>query len=751
MAQIGNQQTISVELNLMYISKLSLINYRNFLNAKLLFEQGINTLIGENGTGKTNIFRAIRLLLDNELPRAATRLSENDFCRQLGNWRGHWIVISLEFDDIAADEVSQALFLHGTGAIEGNHVNKATYNFIFRPKADIRYALSQLAEGDLAALTELQDTITIADYEPIFTGKSNADFNDAEVYRQIVGDFDNVVFPSQIDNSLIGIKLPNILTISDEVAFTFVKALRDVVSDFRNNRTNPLHKLLKLKSEFIRQYEFEPIVRLVDDLNTSIESLTDVQDIKLDIKGTINDALGDTYSPSSIAIKSDLSSEAEELFQSLKLFVDESNDGYEGNIHEMSLGGANLIFLTLKLLEFKYQRPNETLANFLLIEEPEAHIHTHIQKSLFDKVGYENTQIIYSTHSSHISEVSNIKRVNVISKTNTGCVAYQPSNGLLPQQITFIERYLDAIRSNLLFAKSVILVEGDAEEILIPVLIKKVLGVSLDELGITLVNMRSTGFENIALLFHDDRIRKKCAVITDLDSKFFDTTIMADDTPTIKKKKSKAQGSHVKGAARKVALDALCNGNNWLSPFYAEHTFEVDFVKSGNKNYLIDILNDVYSQAAAKATSRTELSSTIENYGSRALTMANHQGKGWFAITLSGAINFNVQLPEYIIDALIFAHGPFNRATIEKVMEYRLHQIKNYLENGRSFLQTLILPKDQNIYDEWDAYVTFMERGVNIFEPKYISYKSNGGDLNNLKVEMLTDFNLPSNSFIAKL
>lgn len=736
----------------MHISKLSLINYRNFLNAKLIFQKGINTLIGENGTGKTNIFRAIRLLLDNELPRAATRLNENDFCRQLDDWRGHWIIISLEFDDIAEDEVSQALFLHGTGAIEGATVNKATYNFIYRPKADIRNALSLLPTGDNAALEELRNKISITDYEPLFTGKSNADFNDQEVYKQVVGDFENVDFPALIDNSLIGIKLPNILSISDEVAFTFVKALRDVVSDFRNNRSNPLHKLLKLKSETINQTEFDPIVQIVESLNTSIETLSDVKEIKSDIKGTINDAIGDAYSPSSIAIKSDLSDEAEELFQSLKLFVDESNDGYEGSIYEMSLGGANLIFLTLKLLEFKYQRPNETIANFLLIEEPEAHIHTHIQKSLFDKVSYENTQIIYSTHSSHISEVSKIQRVNVISKTSAGCVAYQPSNGLLPQQITFIERYLDAIRSNLLFARSVILVEGDAEEILLPVFVKKILGVSLDELGITLVNMRSTGFENIALLFHDDRIRKKCAVITDLDSKFFDTTIQPADTEPTKKKKNKAQGSHDKGAERKVKLDALCDGNDWLAPFYAEHTFEVDFVKAGNVNYLVEILNDVYTKASTIRDSRSELlSNNIELSGSRALTMANNQGKGWFAITLSKTINFNVRLPEYIENALVFAHGPFNSPMLERIIDYRLTQIKAHIADGKAYLSSLNLPQDQDNYDRWNNYLTPIEQGLDIFNPKYLAYKAFGGNVTRLKSEMLTDIPINSNSLLAKI
>ena len=71
------------------------------------------------------------------------------------------------------------------------------------------------------------------------------------------------------------------------------------------------------------------------------------------------------------------------------------------------------------------------------------------------------------------------------------------------EQVGNIQRYLDAVRSNLLFAKSVVLVEGDAEEILIPILVKKVLGVSLDELGISLINIRSTGFKNVAVLFHE--------------------------------------------------------------------------------------------------------------------------------------------------------------------------------------------------------------------------------------------------------
>jgi putative ATP-dependent endonuclease of OLD family len=736
----------------MHISKLTLINYRNFLNAKLIFEKGINTLIGENGSGKTNIFRAIRLLLDNSLPRAATKLSENDFCRQLGDWKGHWIIISLEFDEIAEDEVSQALFIHGVGNIGVPAVNKATYNLIFRPKAHMRKALGELPHGNKAALDTLLSQITLSDYETIFTGKSASDFNDPEVYKAIVGDFENVIFPTQLNLEQVGVPLPNILSMSGEVSFTFVKALRDVVSDFRNNRTNPLYKLLKLKSSEINEAEFDPIVQLVCDLNDSIEQLSDVQNIKTDIKETINNALGDTYSPSSIAIKSDLSNEAEQLFQSLALFVDESDDGYEGGVHEMSLGGANLIFLTLKLLEFKYQNPNESIANFLLIEEPEAHIHTHIQKSLFSKIDYDNTQIIYSTHSSHISEVSKIKNTNIISKTASGCVAFQPSTDLSSAQIIFVERYLDAIRSNLLFAKSVILVEGDAEEILIPALVEKVFGISLDELGITLVNMRSTGFENVALLFNDKRIQKKCSVITDLDSLFFDTTINSDDTPAVRKRKTKAQGSNDKGAARKVALDILCDSNAWLSPFYAKHTFEVDFLDSGNRNYLVSILDSVYVDQATKDRAKQELASNIAESGLRALTMANHQGKGWFAITLSNTIDFNVRMPEYIVDAVVFAHDGFSAQIKFEIINYRYKELKSFIRTKRGWMSGLVLPLNKPAYDDWNRYLLPLESGMAIFEPKFLQFSESGGDIEELKSAMINDIKLPSsNSILEKI
>ena len=143
----------------------------------------------------------------------------------------------------------------------------------------------------------------------------------------------------------------------------------------------------------------------------------------------------------------------EKLLQRLNVLVgDSAASDYRGELNEQSLGGANLIYVALKLLEYEFKLSSDRVAHFLLIEEPEAHIHTHIQKSLFSKLPSGRTQVIVSTHSTHISSASKIASVNVLAKKADHAEVYQPARGLSLETVSRVERYLDAIRSTLLFA-----------------------------------------------------------------------------------------------------------------------------------------------------------------------------------------------------------------------------------------------------------------------------------------------------------
>lgn len=670
----------------MHISKVSLVNYRNFERTSVHLGPGVNTLIGENGSGKSNLFLAIRLLLDESLVGRVHEFKESDFHRGLGDWRGHWIVIMLEFGNVSKDESVQSLLLQHTAEEKSGEDDRATYTMIFRPKDDIRDSFAGLANGDRTGFEAIRNKITIDDYERCLFGKMSADLTDPDEYKRVVGDFDSVIFPKDENGYApsfwgdIGVKVQREMSLWREFSLSYVPALRNVVADFNDNRKNPLRTLLRAQSEEIPEGDFDEIIEQVRKLNASIEERDDVQEITRGIQQTFKDTVGETFSPTSMRIQSELPLDASDLFQSLKLYVGENDDSAPRRLHEMSLGGANLVYLTLKLLEFQYRTARKVIANFLLIEEPEAHIHTHVQKTLFDRVSYDKTQIIYSTHSTHISEVSEIGRVNVLSRENKAWVALQPSAGLEDKEIEAAQRFLDAIRCNLLFARSVLLVEGDAEEILVPNLIKSVYGISLDEIGISLINVRSTNFKNLANLFDVKRLRKNCAIITDHDQTFFDVQGMKGDKAALLRLKKRARASAVSGALRKENLDAYVIGNSYVHVAYAPHTFEVDFANTAQVNRMIlaGTVDAIYTSPALRKRLKGDLAgSSVSIFGQVALKLANRAGKGWFALLVAGQLDSadfgtGAVIPNYLLDALGFSAGKLPIETWARIIEHRI-------------------------------------------------------------------------------
>ena len=86
----------------MYLKYVQIINYKNLKNIRFEFTKGANTIIGENDSGKSNALTAIRILLDDNYYYNTKRLKETDFSYSLGDWKGHWIIISAFFAASAA-------------------------------------------------------------------------------------------------------------------------------------------------------------------------------------------------------------------------------------------------------------------------------------------------------------------------------------------------------------------------------------------------------------------------------------------------------------------------------------------------------------------------------------------------------------------------------------------------------------------------------------------------------------------------
>lgn len=676
----------------MHISKLSLRNFRNFRNVSMNFQKGVNTIIGENGSGKTNLFHALRILIDESMPRGV-KLFETDFNRTLGNWRGHWIIIQIEFEELDSSDEAQSIAVHKTGHADDESSTKGTYSLFFRPRIDIRrslYELSNKADKTKDDLEVILNAITLNDYEAVFAGKGVANFSEDTIYNDYVGDFDNITFPNPEDENtdIYGVKMYGI-SIPNEFACTFAKALRDVESDLRSYRQNPLLNLLRDGEKTISLDKKTELQQKVENLNTDISNLEEVKGLSKGISKTIQSAVGETYAPN-INIKSELPSETEKLLQSLKLWVgDPDEEGYEGRLWELSLGGANLIYLTLKLLEFEKIKSQDKIANFILIEEPEAHIHTHIQKSLFHKLNKNHTQVFVSTHSTHISSVSKISSMNILGRKSKQTEVYNPIKNLDSGNVIKLERYLDANRTNLLFAKGVILVEGDAEHILIPELTKKVLGVTLDELGISIINIGSTGFQNVAQLFHNDRVKRKCSILTDNDISIVPLKANQDEDTAYEKS---CRASQKSGKERKEKLDDFCKDNDYIKPFYAKHTFEVDFIIDNNSHEIIKTVKSEYKKEnKIKAISKLLEDQNVSISGKEVLRLADKFGKGWFAIMVSNNVTNLTNIPDYILDAICFASPRLDSKILYPIAKYRLNNFVNNSFKGDKNNYTEIL------------------------------------------------------------
>lgn len=49
----------------MYISKIKIKHFRNFKNTEVLFHENLNIIIGANNSGKTNLLKALSLVIGN--------------------------------------------------------------------------------------------------------------------------------------------------------------------------------------------------------------------------------------------------------------------------------------------------------------------------------------------------------------------------------------------------------------------------------------------------------------------------------------------------------------------------------------------------------------------------------------------------------------------------------------------------------------------------------------------------------------
>ncbi len=507
----------------MYISHITVKGFRNFKYSEIEFNDGINVLIGHNNAGKTNLLKALQLVIEPHY--RYRRLNVNDFNRNISledlKSQSPSVTISVTFRNSSIEyneqEEDLRVIANWFTGMENGYTAMLTYRFYLPAEKEDDYKTA------------------MADVEDIKNGWSilENDFLRYYVYKLLAGSLDAPMQP-EMD------KL-------ERFDFQFLGALRNVEDDMFYGRSSMLKDVLNFfidygvktkgeRTEEEKESELKEVRKSFGNEATALmtsllERLSEGKDVMLDYAhetgASFNNALPD--------FKSTLTEQ--DLFSALKLIVKYGEDIEISATHN-GLGYNNLIYMSLLLAKMQadadgsYMGDNAKVYPVLAIEEPEAHLHPAMQYKFLKfldknlKVDHKVRQIFITTHSSQITAAVKLDDIICLHKGEDGA-----TNVCYPGKVftdsdedkkskNYVQRFLDATKSDMLFARKIILVEGIAEDLLMSTLARYD-GKSLEDQHVAVVNINGRYFNHFVKLFNTEAspnaIPKKLACVTDRD------------------------------------------------------------------------------------------------------------------------------------------------------------------------------------------------------------------------------------------
>jgi len=404
----------------------------------------------------------------------------------------------------------------------------------------------------------------------------------------------------------------------------FLHALRDVATDLKTSRNSPLRRLLR--SLDLPDAEQSRLVEVLKQANEAIADTDTIKQIGTMLHERFHGTAGEAFA---LDLKLGMSTPSfSAIEKSLTVLLSgTAHSGFEPS--QNGLGINNVLYLAILLQYFQSRRDSARSAgSLLLIEEPEAHLHAQLQRVLFDTLKVHGVQTFVTTHSTHITSAGDIDSFLVLTVLPDGSIhGHVPAANphLTTADKADLNRYLDATKSTLLFARKVILVEGPAELFLIPPLTKRLRDIELDRRGIAVIPIFGTHFGPFAKLFGPDGIRKRCAIVTDRDG------VEPEEDGAPPRDLGQFQDDYVKVFASVQTLEAELAIPGLLAPLRAVA------VELGGRELRNAIDEDPANMPAV---------------AERTLALAKRVSKGRFAQVLSRHLSDAAAMPQYLQDAI---------------------------------------------------------------------------------------------------
>ena len=450
----------------MFLAEIRIENFRIFGEGEqalvLALRPGLTALVGENDTGKTAIVDALRLVLGTR-DQEYFRIDDDDFHRPPSSReRRNEIRIRCKFEDLTTPD-------------KGAFAEHLTYEERNGTKVAVLYV-----NWKAVATTQILRQRRFTSIETR-SGKLA----------------DGPQFDQQAKSFL---------------SATYLRPLRDAERAMSSGRGSRLSQILQYTNE-VKNYgqPYDHAKGPPDDLNTlSVLGIGDFANALLSSHKGVQGArenLNIKYLEQ-LSFSGDPAVRLRMLLEKLDLELRDS--GASEMSSNRGLGSNNVLFMACELLLLGSEADGFPL---LLIEEPEAHLHPQRQLRLMQflqakakeqRADAQKIQIIITTHSPNLTSAIDLDNLVLLHGRKAFPLAFGHT-GLDKSDYGFLARFLDVTKANLFFARGLLVVEGDAENILIPTL-AALLERDLTENGVSVVNVGGTGLRRFARIY----LRKDC-------------------------------------------------------------------------------------------------------------------------------------------------------------------------------------------------------------------------------------------------